>query len=38
VHPVSLDALVHNTEVYKQSPIRSPWDLTKPVWKSSRKE
>ena len=34
VHHVSLDALVYNTEVYKQSPIRSLWDLTKPEWKS----
>ena len=34
VHHVSLDVLVYNTEVYKQSPIRSLWDLTKPEWKS----
>ena len=34
VHHVSLDALVYNTEVYKQSPIRSLWDLTKPERKS----
>jgi len=33
-HHVSLDALVYNTEVNKQSPIRSLWDLTKPEWKS----
>lgn len=34
VHHVSLDVLVYNTEVNKQSPIQSLWDLTKPEWKS----
>ena len=34
VHHVSVDALVYNTEVYKQSPIKSLWDLTTPEWKS----
>ena len=34
VHHVSLDVLVYNTEVHKQSPVRSLWDLTKPEWKS----
>lgn len=34
VHHVSLDALVYNTEVYKQSPIQSLWDLTRDEWKS----
>jgi iron(III) transport system substrate-binding protein len=33
-HHVSLDVLVYNTEVNKQSPIRSLWDLTQPGWKS----
>jgi iron(III) transport system substrate-binding protein len=34
VHHVSLDVLVYNTEVNKQSPVQSLWDLTKPEWKS----
>ena len=34
VHHVSVDALVYNTEVYKESPVKSLWDLTKPEWKS----
>ena len=34
VHHVSVDALMYNTEVYKQSPIKSLWDLTTPEWKS----
>jgi len=34
VHHVSLDALVYNTEVNKQSPVQSLWDLTKDEWKS----
>ena len=34
VHHVSLDVLVYNTEVNKQPPIQSLWDLTKPEWKS----
>jgi iron(III) transport system substrate-binding protein len=34
VHHVSLDALVYNTEVNKQSSVKSLWDLTKPEWKS----
>jgi iron(III) transport system substrate-binding protein len=33
-HHVSLDVLVYNTELSKQSPVRSLWDLTKPEWKS----
>lgn len=34
VHHVSLDALVYNTEVNKQAPLQSLWDLTKREWKS----
>ena len=34
VHHVSLDVLVYNTEVHKQPPLRSLWDLTKPDYKS----
>ena len=34
VHHVSVDALVYNTETYKESPVKSLWDLTKPEWKS----
>jgi len=34
VHHVSLDVLVYNTELYKQAPIKSLWDLTRPEWKS----
>jgi iron(III) transport system substrate-binding protein len=34
VHHVSLDVLVYNTEVNKQSPVQSLWDLPKPEWKS----
>ena len=34
VHHVSLDVLVYNIEVHKQSPVRSLWDLTKPEFKS----
>ena len=32
-HHLSLDVLVYNTEVHKQSPVKSLWDLTKPEWK-----
>jgi iron(III) transport system substrate-binding protein len=32
-HHASLDVLVYNTEVNKQAPVRSLWDLTKPEWK-----
>jgi iron(III) transport system substrate-binding protein len=31
---VSLDVLVYNSEVNKQSPVRSLWDFTRPEWKS----
>jgi iron(III) transport system substrate-binding protein len=34
VHHVSLDVLFYNTEVNKQSPVQSLWDLAKPEWKS----
>lgn len=34
VHHVSLDVLVYNTEVNKQSPVQSLWDLTRAQWKS----
>jgi len=34
VHHVSLDVVVYNTEVNKQSPVQSLWDLTKAQWKS----
>ena len=33
-HHVSLDALVYNTEVNKETPVASLWDLTRPEWKS----
>jgi iron(III) transport system substrate-binding protein len=33
-HHVSLDILVYNAEVNKQSPVHTLWDLTKPEWKS----
>jgi iron(III) transport system substrate-binding protein len=34
VHHVSLDVLVYNTEINKQTPIKNLWDLTKAEWKS----
>jgi len=34
VHHLSLDVLVYNTEVNRQSPVASLWELTKSEWKS----
>lgn len=33
VHHLGISCIMYNNEVYKESPIKNLWDLTKPEWK-----